>query len=189
MAADGGAVIHGGYVLDVATLTAGKKHGTSMRSGFRSRWSILLTIEDLPPNLGSFKSCPGIREETPAPLGGFAPELTLGGDRTSPFDLRDTIEIVPPPGWPICKCRSEPGVRCAIADQGLICPILLADVHGRPPFALSGRSISVTGDCERSTSNALAKTSSIRAVTMTARNRRSIGVKPWPPASFHVGRG
>jgi hypothetical protein len=24
---------------------------------------------------------------------------------------------------------------------------------------------------------------------MTARNRRSIGVKRWPPASFHVGRG
>jgi hypothetical protein len=24
---------------------------------------------------------------------------------------------------------------------------------------------------------------------MTARNRRSIGVKRWPPASFHAGRG
>jgi hypothetical protein len=53
-----------------------------------------------------------------------------------------SIEIVPPPGWPICKCKSKPGVRCAIADQGLIGPILLAAVHGRPPFALSGRSIS-----------------------------------------------
>jgi hypothetical protein len=28
--------------------------------------------------------------------------------------------------------------------SGVICPSLLADVHGRPPFA--GRSISVTGD-------------------------------------------
>jgi hypothetical protein len=27
-----------------------------MGSGFRSRWSILLTIEDLPPNLGSSKA-------------------------------------------------------------------------------------------------------------------------------------
>ena len=56
-------------------------------------------------------------------------------------------------------------------------------------LADQGRSISVTGDCERSTSNALEKTSRTRAETMTARNRRSIGVKRWPPASFHVGRG
>ena len=136
---------------------------------------------------------PSYQGGDPSPLGGFAPELEplhwVATRGASPFDLRDTIEIVPPPGWPICKYRSEPGVRCAIADQGLICPILLADVHGRPPFAFSGRSISVTGDCERSTSNALEKTSSIRAVTMTARNRRSIGVKRWRPASFQVGRG
>ena len=60
----------------------------------------------------------------------------------------------------------------------------MADVHGRSPFAFSGRSISVTGDCERSTSNALEKASTIRAETMTARNRRSIEVKRWPLESF-----
>jgi hypothetical protein len=90
-----------------------------------------------------------------------------------------------------CKLSeaSNPAVSAIVSIFAAVCPILLADVHGRRPFALSGRSISVTGDCERSTSNALEKTSSIRAVTMTARNRRSIRVKRWPPASFHVGRG
>jgi len=158
---------------------------TAWRSPGNSPLEVETKISDAPPNSRTGMVCAGeswrsaIVQGGTRPFGGsrqsWSPSLGATGVGRHPrFDISDIIDRSSAAGGD-CKCRSEPGSD-AMADQGLICPIVLAD-HGRPPFALFRPLLSVT---RRLLNGRRVKNSRIRAesgrVTMTARKRRSIGV-------------
>jgi hypothetical protein len=83
---------------------------------------------------------PSYQGGDPSPLGGFAPELErLHWVATGGRDLRDTVEIVPPPGWPVLQMQIR--ARCPMRD----CRSRpdLADLAGRcswpPALRFTGR--------------------------------------------------